>query len=72
MRHLGDIHSVSGAEIEPVDIITCWFPYTDNLTRSAGVSGLHPPGLEGNVMLLGVLLCERALGGDQRKGGVLR
>ena len=29
MRHLGDIHGINGAEIEPVDIITFGSPCTD-------------------------------------------
>ena len=66
MRHFGDILSISSAEIEPVDIITIRSPYADNLTHSVEVTGLHPPNLEGDVMLLGVLLGERALGGYQR------
>ena len=41
MRHLGDIHSVSGAEIEPVDIITFGSPCTDMSVagKRAGLEG---------------------------------
>ena len=41
LRHLGDIHSVSGAEIEPVDIITFGSPCTDMSVagKRAGLEG---------------------------------
>ena len=41
MRHLGDIHSINGAEIEPVDIITFGSPCTDMSVagKRAGLEG---------------------------------
>lgn len=41
MRHLGDIHGINGAEIEPVDIITFGSPCTDMSVagKRAGLDG---------------------------------
>ena len=41
MRHLGDIHDINGAEIEPVDIITFGSPCTDMSVagKRAGLEG---------------------------------
>ena len=41
MRHLGDIHGINGAEIEPVDIITFGSPCTDMSVagKRAGLEG---------------------------------
>ena len=41
MKHLGDIHAISGAEIEPVDIITFGSPCTDMSVagKRAGLEG---------------------------------
>ena len=41
VRHLGDIHSINGAEIEPVDIITFGSPCTDMSVagKRAGLEG---------------------------------
>lgn len=41
MKHLGDIHGISGAEIEPVDIITFGSPCTDMSVagKRAGLEG---------------------------------
>ncbi len=41
MRHLGDIHSINGAEIDPVDIITFGSPCTDMSVagKRAGLDG---------------------------------
>ena len=43
MRHLGDVSSIDGAEIEPVDIITFGSPCTDMSIagKRAGLEGAH-------------------------------